>query len=107
MTQLRESADPSTGFRSNLGLVNPNPYPIRVMLALFDPSGESYGSGSYTLEPLESIQIARVLRAHAVSTLNEGTVEVWSTNPGAVFHAYASVIDNRSGDGIYMPAVLE
>lgn len=30
----------------------------------------------------------------------------WSPTPGAVFHAFASGVDNQSGDGIYVPAIV-
>lgn len=42
--------------------------------------------------------------AYSTADIPEGFAILWTTTPEGRFLAYASVIDNRSGDPVYIPA---
>jgi hypothetical protein len=60
-----------------------------------------------TLRPRTSIQIDRVIEELSEGPVEEGYLVVSSSTPDALFFAYASVVDNQTGDGIYIPAVVD
>jgi hypothetical protein len=107
---LRGSLDRATGFRSNLGLLNVSDESLELVVRLFDHSGVEWRSFAADLEPYEHRQFNRVHRdgdfpPGITTVFGFATVEVVSGAGG--FLAYASVVDNRTGDGIYIPGRLE
>lgn len=95
--------DQSTGFRTNVGAYNPNVSPAEVSVRLFDAAGRSIGSPiERTVGPREPMQVNDVFGQVDAGYLvtNEAHAVVTSTIP--VF-AFATVIDNRSADSIYVP----
>jgi hypothetical protein len=105
MTMLSQSPDDSQGYRTNLGLINPTSGSVRVLIRFHDSEGSTVAQWPLILDPYESTQIDRVLEVLA-GGLEEGYIWAWSSTHDAHFIAYASVVDNRSGDGIYVPAVV-
>ncbi|RKZ09734.1 hypothetical protein DRQ32_07850 [bacterium] len=101
---LSQSANAHQGYRTNLGLVSASEVPISVYVELFRASGNSLGTLSYDLDPYESIQINKVYEELTTDGVNSGYAVVWSTTAQSLFFAFASVVDNSSGDGIYIPA---
>ena len=93
LVQLDSSAD----FRVNLGAANIGVAPIGVRFTAFDSSGNQLGLTERVLQPGELTQFP--LRAFVAGDVRNARVRV----EGAVL-AYASVVDNRSGDAIYVPA---
>lgn len=94
--------DLSTGFRTNVGAYNPNPYPATVTVRLYDEAGAPIGLPvERTLGPREPMQVNDVFGAAGAGALvtTEGHAVVTSTLP--VF-SFATVIDNRSADSIYV-----
>jgi len=107
MNLLSQSPNGSSGYRTNLGLVNPTHLNLSVTVELYDADGILVDVDIHHLAAYQSIQIDRVIERMAGSTVRDGYLVVSSSTPDALVHAYASVIDNRSGDGIYVPVVLE
>jgi hypothetical protein len=100
MTQLAQSAS----FRTNLGLVEGSGKPATVLLSLFDGNGTKLTESVMNLAPGEHRQLGSVF-AQGIDTANaRADVKVLSAN-GSVF-AYASVVDNRSGDPSFIPAEM-
>ena len=99
LLQVANDRSPS-GSRSNLGLLNPGASPVTVDYRLFDAeSATLLGTGSKNLPPLAFLQVNDLFGssgAGATVTRN-GTVEFVASAP--VF-AFASVIDNTSGDAV-------
>jgi len=98
LVQLRRSA----AFRTNVGVVNLTSAPITVDAVFFAAGGAELGRDTYDLEPFEF---------HQANGAIPGTVDVdggfallSSADAGAVFLAYASVVDNGSGDPVFVPA---
>jgi hypothetical protein len=51
-------------------------------------------------------QIDRIFQQVTGSDVSDGYIVVSTTTPGGRFFAYASVVDNASGDPVYIPAII-
>ncbi len=95
--------DPAaSGFRTNVGFLNPGLAPVTVTYRVYDAATAALlGEGSRSLPPLAFSQVNNVFSAigMADSVVRNATVEVAATAPVL---AYASVVDNTSGDAIYV-----
>lgn len=86
-------------FRTNVVLTNAVEKPIDVDLNLFRSDGSVAGSLRIRLEPLGQKQINEVSRAVGATGETAAARLVLSTpTPGGAFAAYASVINNATGD---------
>ncbi len=100
---LRHSLDPGVGFRSNHGVVSVCPEPMTVEVELLDgDSGEVLGRSSLELAPFESRQLNNPLATFA-RPLDNGVALLTTAHPRCAYHAYASVVDNLSGDPALVP----
>jgi hypothetical protein len=91
---LSQSSSDSEGFRSNLGMVNTSEQTISVHIAFFDASGVQVATRMMDLSAGERRQLNGPLPAGT----NVASAAVWTTTPGGHFLAYASVVDNQTGD---------
>ncbi len=98
LPQLQENAT----FRTNIGILNITASPTDVAIDLYRNNGVLLGTKSETLDPLEMTQADRIFGPYGTVDSGYAVVRVL-TNGGKVL-AYASVIDNSSGDPIYIPA---
>jgi len=105
LLQLSQSDSDETGFRTNIGLSNATEISTEVRISLYDGAGNHLGDVSQHLEAFEYVQIDRIFRRVTENAVNNGYAIVTSSTPGAGIFAYASVVDNRSGDSIYLPAM--
>ncbi len=109
------SHDPSlaAGFRTNVGLVNANEYPLTVEADFYLASGTLLGTASYDLQPFEFLQSDGAFEQFTRDPVEDGYVVVrMASGAGgqmldatAKLFAYASVIDNITGDPSYIPAI--
>jgi Ig-like domain CHU_C associated len=99
LTQLAQS----TSYRTNIGLVEGDGAPASVTLSGFDAEGRQLFQDLVTLLPGEHRQFDGLLAQHGV-TANNIRVNVAVTSSGGKVSAYASVIDNSSGDPSFVPA---
>jgi len=98
--QLRENAD----FRTNIGLLNLTAITVETEIDLYLASGDVVGVRLETLLPHEMVQLNRIFDLVGAGTVDSGYAVVSvSTENGEVL-AYASVVDNGSGDPIFIPA---
>jgi len=104
VTQLTQDVDDETGFRTNLGFVNRSPAAITVDVAFHSAGGDHLGDLAVELRPFEHRQLNRVFRQVTSAAVADGHVTVSTSTPGGSFVAYASVVDNTSGDPVYIPA---
>lgn len=94
--------DLSSGFRTNSGAYNPTDTPARVTMTLFTAAGALGSPVNLDLAPREARQVNDIFKeAGASSTVTTGAYLVVTSAPG-VF-AYAIVIDNQSGDSVFVP----
>jgi hypothetical protein len=98
---LREDA----AFRSNVGVFNPNGYPVTVSLALRRGSGAALGAMNLRVPPYGYVQ--RNLRAlFSGAGLPGGEMLTLSLDAGgAKVFAFAAVIDNVSQDPTFSPGL--
>jgi hypothetical protein len=103
---LLSHTDPAsgTGYRTNVGVVNAGAGGIDVVVELFDAAGSLLGSVRRSLAPHGYHQFDSILGPWAGVPIDDAYAVVHSTTPGGRFIAYASVIDNRTGGPIFVPA---
>jgi len=102
LLQLEESG--AGGRRTNLGLVNTDDAPTTVELRFFDEHGLLIGVIEKQLSPFDNIQLNRVLRLVSGTGLRNvrAEVRVESGNGGVI--AFATSVDNRTGDPVMQMA---
>lgn len=102
LLQLEESG--AGGRRTNLGLVNATRVPTRVELRFFGQEGLLIGVLERVLLPFEYVQFDRVLETVSDSVLRNARAEVRVSEGSGRIIAYASSVDNRSGDPVMQMA---
>ncbi len=88
-------------YRSNLGLVNPSDNPAVVKIEVLDTFGLHQDTAIIRLDPWEHRQLNRVLQL--VGGIDRATLTL-TVQQGDVA-AYASVVDNSTGDPVFMSAL--
>lgn len=102
---LSQSSSLASGFRTNIGLVNVTGLTINVEVKVYYGDGANIGTKQYPLGPYESIQVNEMIKTDlGVGDVDDAYAIVRTTTSGGAFFAFASVIDNRSKDPIYVPA---
>jgi hypothetical protein len=104
---LVHSADPSTGFRSNLGIVNLEERAVEVRVKFYGDEGELLLERIVALGPLEHRQLNSPLAVAGTSDVHAGRVgfaHVGAPAADGDLLAYLSVVDNVTGDPVFIPA---
>jgi len=104
LIQLSQSDDDTTGYRTAIGLINLTGLNLRLTLQFYSSMGRFFGPLTKTLGPYEYIQLDKAFRNLTFINVPDGYVTISTITPGGSFLAYASVVDNRSGDAIFIPA---
>jgi len=93
-------------YRTNVGVYlpfEPPPgSPIRIHIRIFENDGDQVGSGTLTFRNVGVQQLS--LTAFGVNGLLDGYVEFECLDPTANFFAYASRVDEVSGDAVFRQA---
>jgi plastocyanin len=105
LANIRLSAVSTSGFRSNVGLVNPAAQVVVPTLRLRDHSGALLATATVSLLPFSHSQ-SPVATLFQQTSLSDDNLYIEVDSPAAVI-AYASVIDNASGDPVYVAAVAD
>ena len=92
------------GFRTNVGAVNLSETATTVDVELFAADGGFLGSFEIALGPFGYGQSNAVFEGLVGGAVRGAYAVVSSDSPGASYLAYGSVVDNDSGDPIYVPA---
>ncbi len=100
LVQLARTDD----FRTNLGLASVSDRPVTVGVSFHAGSGEHLGDVDFALAPFGHHQENDVLARFGAAPLGDAFAVVRSDTAGALFFAYASVVDNRTGDPVFIPA---
>ena len=104
LIQLSHSTSSDGGSRANLGLVNATGAELRAKVELFSAGGERLGIVNRTLEPYEFEQLNRVFDRVTDDDVDDGYAVLSTSTPGGAFFAYASVVDNLTGDPVAISA---
>ena len=105
LIQLTSSPSNDSGFRTNLGLVNLEGFPIDVDIDLYLADLQSLGRVTVRLEAFEFDQVDGIFSRVTSDEVPDGIAIVRSVSAGARYLTYASVIDNLTGDPIYIPGL--
>ena len=98
---LAASSSDSSGYRTNVGFANATGSSTRVKVTLHDGAGKTQiGSAEYTLKAYEHYQFTRIF---GYQTVGKGYAKVEVLDSGGKVYCYAMLIDNVSGDPIYIP----
>lgn len=89
-------------FRTNLGLVNGGDGTIGVTLRLVRPNGQQLASTFLTVAPKSQTQAAAAALFPGVDFGSLGSFTVIAETPAPTMFAYGSVIDNQSGDPVFI-----
>ena len=88
--------------RSNVGVLNTSEVPISVDLTVRDAAGATVGAATWTLQPFEQRQAG--VSSLGASSVADGSAAFDSRTPGGSFRAYLSVVDQATGDPVYVEA---
>jgi len=104
-TALLPQISTSDSYRTNLGFSETRGADASVRVSLFNETGDMLGQGTFDVPALGHLQVNNIFSALGVSGdvyIAYATVEVVDGAGGVL--AYASVVDNRTGDAIFIPA---
>ncbi|MEA2343580.1 MAG: hypothetical protein QOF63_1749 [Thermoanaerobaculia bacterium] len=92
----------SSAFRTNLGALNTGGIDEVIRFTLYDAAGHALGSTDRTVGALSVVQFS--VEAMTTAPISGGRVEVEVLTSNGHALAWASVIDNVTGDPIFVPA---
>jgi len=90
----------NSAYRTNIGFLNPSSATLTLRVDLYDEGGTLLGTLNYTLNPYDQYQEGQIFTKVTSSSVTNGRAEVKAT--GGPVLAYASVVDNATGDGTYI-----
>ena len=102
LIQLSYSDASDSGFRTNIGFLNAGMGTVEVNADLYSGDGTFLGTVTVSLEGLEQRQITNAFEMVTDSSVDVGYAVVWTDTPGGSFYAYASVVDNQTGDAVFV-----
>ncbi len=91
-------------YRTNIGGVNVSNQGITVNVQLFLGDGTALATESYQLLAYQYFQDNDLIGRHTSALVGDAFAVVSSPTAGASFFAWASVIDNRTGDPVFIPS---
>jgi PKD repeat protein len=106
LTGISEGAQSWTGERSNVGLVSLCAEPMTVDEVVLNPDGSELARRSVELGPFDVVQHNRVLASVGGADGQQRTMEVSTATPGCRFAAWASIVDNRTHDPVFVAATV-
>ena len=92
--------DFSSGFRTNVGVYNPQGVPTNVSFRLQASDGTLIGTTSRTLAALEAHQLNDIFASTGHGEVVTSDAVLFVTSDVPIF-SFATVIDNRTGDFVY------
>ncbi|HVR42540.1 MAG TPA: hypothetical protein VMS56_03760 [Thermoanaerobaculia bacterium] len=95
----------STDYRTNVGVVEAAGKSATVTMRFFDAAGVELFTLPVTLQPGEHRQFDQILAKNGVANVASARAELEVTGGDGKIAAYASVIDNRTGDPLLVQAV--
>ena len=102
LTSLSSSPDRTRGFRTNIGLYNPNDQDLTAQISLYDGQGRALGRISLPVPSRQLAQMADAFAAGGAARELEGGYAIVASDAGLPFYAYAAVVDNQSQDPVFI-----
>lgn len=92
----------NAGYRTNVGVLNTSNATITVAVKIIDSDGVQMEEASWALQPYEQRQAS--LNSLGVPTMEGGACVFAVTSGPTSFLAFASIVDDNSGDAVYVEA---
>jgi hypothetical protein len=108
LSHTNANIQPVTGSRTNIGFVNMTGMTIDIVADLYDKTGALFGTipGDLTrLLPYSFRQVNNAFERVTSAAVADGYAIIKTTTSGGKFVTYASVIDNRSGDPVFVTQI--
>lgn len=99
---LSHSPQLDKGFRTNIGFANPCSFNVTVLIRLYGDDGQQIGSTTQTIQAYEHRQFTWIHSSFNAPPVNRGWASVEVLTNGGRIHTYAMLIDNLSGDPVFM-----
>jgi subtilisin family serine protease len=96
--------DKNSAFRSNVGFCEVGGGSLELALTLRDAAGGAIGQGAVSLGPFQVDQINDVFAALGAQPTDNARLDIAVVSGDGAYTAYASVVDNLSGDAIAIPS---
>ncbi len=93
----------NAAFRTNLGVVNLGDQALDVAVEVRDAEGAPLGFLSVSVAPRAAEQLLRPVAELGVGPLDGGYALVRAADPGARYLPWMSVVDNGTGDAVFIP----
>ena len=103
LIQLTHNRSSSSGYRTNFMAVNATSGTVQVVADFYAANGSYLGQQQLTLRSYEYKQIDKVFEQVTGGDVADGYAVVSTTTQGGRFFAGCSVIDNRTGDAVFVP----
>jgi hypothetical protein len=97
--------DSSSAFRANLGICEVAGGTVDLRYVLKSDIGVTLATGTLSLEAFQVEQINDIYDSLGVAPRDNTRVEFFMDGGDGAYVAYASIVDNLSGDAIYVPAM--
>jgi len=88
-----------TDYRTNIGVVSTSGQLMDVLVQVHDAAGSVLASDVWTLKPYEQKQVS--IKSLGVKSLSGGFLTAAQSGAGGSFQAYATVVDQETGDAVY------
>jgi hypothetical protein len=95
----------SERFRTNIGMFNWKDEPLEVLVRLVSGTGTLLGSDTWQLESYQHVQLNDIFAVLNVPWRSNCRVDLLVQHPWKAVWGYGSVIDNLTGDPVYIPAM--
>jgi hypothetical protein len=90
----------SAAYRTNFGIIEAAGQPAGIVMSVFDTAGKRLKEIPVQIQPFQHLRLNQMLAANGISDLPDGRVEVRVVSGDGRVTAYASVVDNGTGDPI-------
>ncbi len=89
----------NSAYRTNIGVLNTSASNLEVNVHIFGTDGGVLGSGTWNLKPYEHKQVS--VTKLGVNSASGGYVTFTRQGSTGLFQAYATVVDQKTGDAVY------
>ena len=101
LIQLTKNAS----YRTNMGFVNVTASPVALSVYIYAGADGSFiGTWTRTLAPYEHYQESNIIQEFTANDVDDAYAVVTTLTNGGRYFAYASVVDNRTGDPMFIAA---
>jgi len=89
----------NAAYRTNIGALNTSASTVVIQVKIFGTNGSSLGFQDWTLRPYEHKQVS--VTKLGVNSASGGYVTFTRSSSSGSFQAYATVVDQKTGDAVY------